>query len=399
MKDLATRMSLIQPSPTLALTAKAKAMKADGLDVIGFGAGEPDFDTPQHIKDAAIEAINSGQTKYTPVPGTVELKDAVIYKLNRDNDLTYSRDQIIIGNGGKHCLYNVFMALLNEGDEVLIPAPYWVSYPDMVAVSGGKSVILPSDDSTEFKVTAQQIDEAANSKTKILVLNSPSNPTGSAYTKDELNSILAMCEKHDLYIVSDEIYEHLVYDGYKHISIASLSEDAFNRTIICSGASKCYSMTGWRMGFAAGPANIIKAMGKLQSQSTSNVCSITQAACVAAFKGSLEPVQTMLKAFDERRQYLVQALNNIDGITCLTPKGAFYVFPNVTGLIGKQTPNGKTIESSQDFCLYMLEEHQVAIVHGEAFGAPGFMRMSYATDLETIKRGVERIQNAVSTLK
>ncbi|MCP5464104.1 MAG: pyridoxal phosphate-dependent aminotransferase [Deltaproteobacteria bacterium] len=395
---LAQRMQSIHPSPTLSLTAKAKQLKADGHDVVSFGAGEPDFDTPQNIKDAAIKAINNGVTKYTPVPGTNELKDAIIAKLKRDNHVEYTRDEILVSNGGKHGLFNIAMALLEEGDEVIIPAPYWVSYPEQVRVMGATPVIIPTSDQDDFKINAQQLENAITAKTKFVIINSPSNPTGVAYNKNELQSLAEVCLKKNVLIVSDEIYEHIVYDDFKHVSIASFSPEFKDITLISNGASKCYSMTGWRMGFTAGPQEIIKAMNKLQAQSTSNVCSITQAACVEAFAGPQDAVLQMRAAFQKRRKLIVNGLNNIPGINCKTPQGAFYVFPNVSEVFGKTTKQGKTINSSEDFCFHLLEDHGVAVVHGSAFGAEGYLRMSYATDEATITEGLKRIANAVKQL-
>jgi aspartate aminotransferase len=396
---LAKRMNKIKPSPTLSITAKANELKAQGKNIVSFGAGEPDFDTPQNIKDAAVQAMKDGKTKYTPVPGTADMKDAVIAKLKKDNGVEYTREEIIICNGGKHALFNLFMAMVEDGDEVIVPSPYWVSYPDQINLFGGKTVTVETTDENGFKMTPQQLEAAITDRTIALVLNSPSNPTGSGYTKDELKALADVCVKKNVTIVSDEIYEHVVYDGFEHASVASFSPEVKANTIIVNGASKCYSMTGWRMGFAAGDKDLIKAMSKLQGQSTSNVSSITQAACVEAYNGSQEAVQEMLVAFKERRDYIVSALNAIDGISCYNPIGAFYVFPNISSVFGKTTPDGKTIESSQDFCLHLLEDHLVAAVHGSAFGAEGYMRMSYATSMEVIKEGISRISKAVSELK
>lgn len=394
----AERLNLIKPSPTLTITAKANELKAEGKDIVGFGAGEPDFDTPHNIKEAAKKALDQGKTKYTAVPGTAELKAAIIEKLKRDNNVSYTPSEIMVTNGGKHALFNIAMALINPGDEVIIPAPYWVSYPEQVHVFGGKSVIIPTDDQSQFKMTPAQLKKAITNKTKYVVINSPSNPTGSGYTKEELTALAEICLENKIYIVSDEIYEHIVYDGFEHFSVAAISPEIKDITLIASGASKCYAMTGWRMGFAAGPASLIKAMSKLQGQSTSGVSSITQAACVEAFAGPQDAVQTMLTSFKERRDYLVKALNDIEGIDCLNPIGAFYVFPNVSGLFGKKTPNGGTINSSEDFCLHLLKDHLVAAVHGEAFGAPGYMRLSYATSMEQIQKGLQRIAAAAQAL-
>jgi len=399
MKQIAERMNRIKPSPTLAITAKANELKAKGIDVIGFGAGEPDFDTPENIKQAAKKAMDEGKTKYTPVPGTVELKDAVISKLKKENGLEYSRDEIIITNGGKHGLFGIAMALIEDGDEVIVPAPYWVSYPDQIRLFGGKPVFVEASDIAGFKITPEQLIKSITSKSVACIINSPSNPTGAAYTEDELKKLAQVCLDHDLYIISDEIYEHMIYDDFKFVSLASLLPELKDKVITVNGVSKCYSMTGWRMGFTAGPAHIIKAMSKAQGQSTSNVCSITQAACVEAYNGPQEVIKEMGVAFKERRDYIVSALNAIDGVSCNKPQGAFYVFPNITSLFGKKTPEGMTINSSEDLCLQLLEKHNVALVPGSAFGAEGYVRLSYATSLELIKKGVERINDMVSGLK
>lgn len=398
MKQLAKRSQTIQPSPTLAVTALANTLRAQGKDIVGFGAGEPDFDTPQNIKNAAKAAIDAGDTKYPPVPGTKALKEAVLQKLKNENHLSYALENIIVCSGGKHALFNAMSVLINDGDEVIVPAPYWVSYPEQIRFLGGKEVIIETDDTAHFKMTPEQLQKAITKKTKVLILNSPSNPTGVAYTKDELQTFAELCVKHDLYILSDEIYEHIVYDGFKHISVATLSEEIKAHTITVNGASKCYAMTGWRMGFAAGPKEIIQAMSNAQGQSTSGVCSITQAACVEAYRGPQDGIKTMVAAFKERRDFIVKALNDIKGITCFKPQGAFYVFPNISSIFGKKTLRGKTISNSQEFCVHLLEEHLVACVPGSAFGADRHIRLSYATDLKTIRKGIERIAKAVREL-
>jgi len=395
---LSQRVQKIKPSPTLAIDAKAKAMKAAGVDVIGFGAGEPDFDTPDHIKQAAIKAIQSGFTKYTAVGGIDELKDALIAKLKRDNNLTYTREQILVSCGGKHSLYNIAQALFEAGDEVIIPAPYWVSYPDQVILNDAKPVILETTDKTGFKVLPQDLEKMITPKTKAFVLNSPSNPTGAAYTKAELKGLADVLVKHNLLCISDEIYEKIVYDGFEQVSIASLSEEIKNLTILVNGASKVFSMTGWRMGFAAGPKEIISAMTKIQGQVTSNVSSITQKACVEAYNANQDFLKTWVEEFLKRRNTILERFSKIPGISCLKPAGAFYVFPNVKGLFGKKTPQGQTIQTSADFCNYLLEQYKVAIVSGEGFGAEGFIRLSYATSMENIKKGLDRIELAVNDL-
>lgn len=396
---LASRIAKVKPSPTLTLSAKEKALKAQGLDVVSFVAGEPDFDTPDNIKKAAITAIEKGFTKYTPVGGTPELKDAIIAKLKKDNGLTYSREEILVSCGGKHSLYNAAQALFNPGDEVLIPAPYWVSYPDQALLNEAIPVILETTDATGFKVTPAQLEKAITKKSKIFILNSPSNPTGAAYTKEDLKALAAVIVKHDLICLSDEIYEKIVYDGFTHVSIAALGEEIKARTIIVNGASKAYSMTGWRMGFAAGPKEWISAMEMVQGQVTSNPTSITQKACVEAFAGPQEQITKMAREFEKRRNYIVEALNAIPGVTCPKPQGAFYVFPNISKLLGKKTAKGVMINTAADFSVYLLEDFLVATVNGEGFGAPGYIRLSYATSMEEIMKGIERIKKAIAELK
>lgn len=396
---LTQRVQKIKPSPTLAIDAKAKAMKAQGIDVVGFGAGEPDFDTPDHIKQAAIKAIQAGFTKYTAVGGIDELKDALIDKLKKENGLTYSRDEILVSAGGKHSLYNVAQALYEAGDEVIIPAPYWVSYPDQVLLNDAKPVILETTDKTGFKLLPDQLEKAITPKTKAFILNSPSNPTGSAYTKEELKKLADVLVKHQIICVSDEIYEKLVYDGFQQASIAVLGEEIKKLTIIVNGASKVFSMTGWRMGFSAGPKEIISAMTKIQGQVTSNITSITQKACVEAYRASQDFLNEWKEEFKKRRNTIVDRFNKIPGIHCLKPEGAFYVFPNITGLFGKKSPAGLAMNSSADFSNYLLEQYKVAVVSGEGFGAEGYMRLSYATSLENIQKGLDRIAEAVKSLK
>lgn len=397
--QLTKRVKRVKPSPTLAITAKAKSMKAAGIDVIGFGAGEPDFDTPDHIKKAAIESIKAGFTKYTAVGGIDELKQAIVKKLKRENKLEYSADQILVSCGGKHSLYNIAQSLFEKGDEIIIPAPYWVSYPDQLLLADAKPVIIQATDKTGFKITAKQLEAAITPKTKAFILNSPSNPTGSAYTPAELKQLAKVITKHNILCISDEIYEHITYDKFEQISIASLSKKMKDLTIIVNGVSKAYSMTGWRMGFAAGPAEIIKAMSKVQGQSTSNITSITQKACVAAYNGPQKPVKDMVKQFKKRRDYIVKRFNQFEGISCYNPQGAFYVFPNITGLFGKTTPKRNKIKSSADFAKYLLDDYQVAVVPGDGFGLEGYMRLSYATSMENIKEGLNRIEKAIKTLK
>ena len=400
MTDFLTkRIQSIAPSPTMASTAKARQMKQDGLDVLSFTAGEPDFDTPEAIKSAAIKAIEDGQTKYTPVPGTTALKTAILKKLKRDQGLDYAPEEVMANQGGKHSLYNIMQVLIESGDEVIIPAPYWVSYPAQVILADGKPVVVTTNEANNFCMTPEQLEEAITPKTKALILNTPSNPTGSAYTKEQLQALVDVCLQHDIWIISDEIYEKIVYDGFEHISPAQLGEAAKAKTLIVNGVSKGYAMTGWRMGFTAGDKTVIAAMSKLQGQSTSGISSITQAACVEALGGPQDAIAPMVKAFDERRRYVVDAFNAIDGIDCRTPQGAFYVFPNVTSFFGKKTPEGKLIENDADLCNYLLEKHLVALVAGEGFGAPGFIRLSYAASMGSLQNGLDRISKALQILQ
>jgi len=395
---LADRLNKIQPSPTLAIDAKAKALKAQGVDVVGFGAGEPDFDTPVNIKEAAKKAIDAGFTKYTPVGGTDELKDSIIAKMKKDHGLEYSRDEISVACGAKHSLYNISQALIQEGDEVIIPAPYWVSYPDQVVLAGGTPVFIETDETTEFKITPDQLEKAITGKTRALLLNSPCNPTGSSYTIDELKAIGRVCLNHDFLIISDDIYERLVYDGLKFANIAQVTPELKPRTILVNGVSKTYAMTGWRIGYACGPKELIGAMTKMQSQSTSNPTSISQKAAVEALNGPQHAVAAMVVEFEKRRTYIVERLNAIPGVTCFKSTGAFYVFPNFSSVYGKSF-NGKTISNSTEFAAYLLEEAKVALVPGVAFGADKFARLSYAISMENITKGVDRIEAAIKNLR
>ncbi|MDF1536939.1 MAG: pyridoxal phosphate-dependent aminotransferase [bacterium] len=394
--DLANRVKGIKPSPTLAITAKAKQMKADGLDVVGFGAGEPDFDTPDNIKQAAIKALNEGMTKYTPVPGTLEAKDAVIGKLKRDQGLEYARDEIIISCGAKHTLYNIFQALVQEGDEVIIPSPYWVSYPDQVILASATPVILETTEANEFVPTVEDLKKAITPRTKALVINSPCNPTGAAIPRARLEEIAEVVRGKNILVISDEIYEKEVYDGFKFFSIAQVP-GMKGQTIIVNGLSKAYSMTGWRIGYAAGPKEIVAAMGKIQSQSTSNPVSFCMPATEEALKGPQDFVAMMVGEFDKRRRYIVERLNAMNGVSCFTPKGAFYVFPNFSELYGRSF-KGKRIENSTDFADYLLGEAKVAVVPGIAFGADDFARLSYATSMKNIEKGLDRIEAAIADL-
>jgi aspartate aminotransferase len=394
---LSERARKIKPSPTLAIDAKAKAMKAGGMDVVNFGVGEPDFDTPDNIKEAAIKAIKEGFTKYTAVGGIDALKDAIIEKFGRDNNLHYKRDEIIVSCGAKHSLYNIAQALLSPGDEVLILSPYWVSYPDQTLLNDATPVFIKTHEADSFMVRPEILSSHITKKTRALILNSPSNPTGLTYDKGTLEKIAEIALKHNLFLISDEIYEKLTYDGFTHTSIASLDKALKAKTIVVNGLSKSYAMTGWRIGFAAGPAEIIKAMTTIQSQSTSNPTSIAQKAAVEALNGPQDFIQTMRNEFDRRRRFLVSELNAIPGMHCLTPTGAFYAFPNTSSLYGKSS-GGKMISSSSDLALYFLEHARVALVHGGAFGDDRHIRLSYATSVEEIKKGIERIKEAVQQL-
>ena len=380
----------ISPSSTLAIDAKFKAMKADGVDVVGFGAGEPDFDTPQYIKDAAIKAILDGKTKYTPAAGMVELRKAICKKFKDENNLDYTFDQIVVSNGAKHSLVNVFQAICNAGDEVIIPTPFWVSYPEMVKLADAVPVFLTTLEENDFKLTAQELADAITDKTRAIILNSPSNPTGMVYTKDELNEIAKVCVENNIYVVSDEIYEHLIYEG-SHVSIASLGEDIKDLTIIVNGVSKTYAMTGWRIGYTASHPAIAKVMSNVQSHATSNPNSIAQYATLAALGGGRDEINQMKQAFLERRNFMVDKINSIDGVSCLKPHGAFYVFMNISRLKGK-TLAGKLIETSDDFAEVFLDKAKVAVVPGGGFGADDYVRWSYATGMETIKEGLSRLE-------
>jgi aspartate aminotransferase len=391
---LSYRISTIKPSPTLAITMKANALKAQGRDIIGFGAGEPDFDTPDHIKEAAIRAIREGFTKYTPVGGTDELKDAVIAKLQRDNGLTYRRNEICVSCGAKHTLYNLAQVLFEEGDEVIVPAPYWVSYVDIVVLTGAKPVIVPTTEENGFKMQPDDLRSALSDRTKAVILNSPSNPTGAAYNQKELMAIVSVLADTDCLVLSDDIYEKILYDGRTFSSIASLDKAMKERTVIVNGVSKAYAMTGWRIGYAAGPETIISAVNKLQSQNTSNPTSISQKASVAALNGDQMPVAHMRGEFEKRRDAICAGLNAIDGMTCRKPEGAFYVFPNITAFFGR-TLGGKVIVGSTDLADYLLDAANVAVVPGSDFGDDRYMRLSYATSMAQIEEGVSRIRAAL----
>jgi len=396
---IASRLSRVKPSPTLAVTAKAAELKAAGKDVIGLGAGEPDFDTPDHIKDAAIAAIKKGETKYTPVGGTPALKKAIADKFKRENNLEYSANQIVAGCGAKQVIFNALLATLNAGDEVIIPAPYWVSYPDMVLFAEGTPVTVSCAEEDGFKLKPDALEKAITPKTKWLILNSPSNPTGAAYTEKELRALADVLLKHPhVWIMADDIYEHLSYDGFVFKTIAQVEPKLYERTLTVNGVSKAYAMTGWRIGYAGGPKQLITAIADIQSHSTSNACSISQAASVAALNGPQEFLQDWKKSFAARRNLVVDALNKIPGIKCQKPEGAFYVFPNIKALIGKKTPQGKTIHTCTEFCDYLLEEALVAAVAGSAFGMGGHFRISYATSEKILSEAMIRIGRAISGL-
>lgn len=394
---LSDRAGKIKPSPTLAIDARAKALKANGLDVVNFGVGEPDFDTPENIKDAAIKAIRDGFTKYTPVGGIDKLKDAIVEKFERDNNLHFSRDEIIVSCGAKHSLYNIAQALFSPGDEVLIPSPYWVSYPDQALLNEAVPVFVRTYEKDLFLLRPEVLKTHITRKTKVLILNTPSNPTGLAYDSKTLEEIAGIALKNDIYIISDEIYEKLIYDGIRHVSVASLDKDIKEKTIVVNGLSKSYAMTGWRIGFAAGPKEIIRAMTNIQSQSTSNPTSIAQKAAIEALAGPQDFIGTMISEFDRRRKFLVEKINAIQSMSCIKPSGAFYAFPNVSGLYGRRFDNGK-IASSSDLAMYLLEKANVAVVPGAAFGEDNHIRLSYATSIEEIRKGVDRIKDAVNRL-
>ncbi|GAX37168.1 pyridoxal phosphate-dependent aminotransferase [Nodularia sp. NIES-3585] len=385
---LAARVSKVTPSLTLAIAAKAKAMKAEGIDVCSFSAGEPDFDTPAHIKAAAAKALESGKTKYGPAAGEPKLREAIAHKLKTENGLDYQSENVIVTNGGKHSLFNLMLALIDLGDEVIIPAPYWLSYPEMVTLVGGNPVIVTTDAATDYKITPSQLRQAITPKTKLFILNSPSNPTGMVYTPDEIKALAQVVVDADIFVVSDEIYERILYDGAEHISIGSLGQKIFERTLISNGFAKAYSMTGWRLGYLAGPVEIIKAASTIQGHSTSNVCTFAQYGAIAALESSQDCVESMRQAFAKRRQVMLNRLNAIPGLSCAKPDGAFYLFPDIS----------KTGLKSLEFCNALLEAHQVAVIPGIAFGADQNIRLSYATDMDTINKGMDRLEKFVTSL-
>jgi len=399
MSIVSNNLKRIKPSPTIAVTQKAKELKALGKDIIGLGAGEPDFDTPDNIKQAAIKAIKDGDTKYTAVDGTPALKNAIIKKFKRENNLDYQIDQITVGTGGKQVIYNAMMATLNDGDEVIIPAPYWVSYPDIVLLAGGTPVILECNEKQGFKVNPSALEKSITKKTKWIILNSPSNPTGACYSEKDIKEIGKILEKHpDVFILSDDIYEHVMYGNFKFFTIAQI-DNLKDRVLTMNGVSKAYSMTGWRIGYAAGPKDIIKAIAKIQSQSTTNPSSISQAAAVEALNGVQDFIKDRAKSFQARRDFVVKALNAIEGIECLNPDGAFYVFPSCKGLIGKKDSKGKEIKKDIDFVQSLLENNGIAVVQGSAFGLEGFFRISYATSMKNLKKALEKIESFCKSLK
>lgn len=397
---ISERLGNIKPSPTIAVSTKARELKAEGKDVIGLGAGEPDFDTPDFIKEAAIEAIKQGHTKYTAVDGIPELKKAICNKFEKENGITYEPAQITVGAGAKQILYNVFMATLDQGDEVIIPSPYWVSYPDMVNLAGGTPVFVEGKEEKSFKLQAEDLEAAITDRTKWVIINSPSNPTGAAYNAEEMKQLTDVLMKYPhVHIISDDIYEHIVYDDFKFVTPAQVEPTLVDRTLTINGVSKSYAMTGWRIGYAAGKKELIKAISIIQSQSTSNPCSISQDAALEALRGDQSFLKERADVFKRRRDDVVDRLNAIDGIRCLKPEGAFYVFPSCEGIIGKVTPSGNVISNSTDFATYLLEEALVAVVPGIAFGAENFFRISYATSDEILGKACERIKGACDKLK
>ena len=400
MSILASRLSRIKPSATNALTGKVAELKAGGADIISLGAGEPDFDTPDNIKQAAIDAIKRGETKYTPVPGTMALRQAICAKFKRENGLDYTPDQITVGTGGKQVIFNAFMATLDVGDEVIIPAPYWVSYPDMVALAEGTPVIIEAAESNGFKITPEQLEAAITPRTKWVMLNSPSNPTGAAYTADDIRALTDVLMRHEnVWVLTDDMYEHIIYDDFAFATPAQIEPRLYDRTLTINGVSKAYSMTGWRIGYAGGPLELIRAMNIIQSQSTTHATSISQAASVEALNGPQDFIEPHKKLFQDRRDLVVSMLNQATGLTCRTPEGAFYVYPSCAGTLGKTTPDGKVIETDLDFVTYLLETEEVAVVQGAAFGLSPYFRISYATSNEALEQACQRIQRACAALR
>ena len=399
MSFISDTLKRIKPSATMVITAKAAQLKREGKKVIGLSSGEPDFDTPKHVKEAAIEAINNGYTKYTNIEGIPELRQSIVEKFKKDNDLNYNINDIIVGTGGKQILYNALVSSLNESDEVIIPAPYWVSYPDMTLLAGGNPIIINCPSETDFKLTGEGLEKVVTKNSKWLILNSPSNPTGSCYSKEELEDIAKVVRKYDnLHVMTDDIYEYIIYDNYEFFTFAQVAPDLKDRILTVNGVSKSYCMTGWRIGYAAGPEKLIKAMIKIQGQSTSNPSSISQYAAMAGIGGSKDFLAPCLNAFDERRHFVVNKLNSILGISCIMPKGAFYAYPNVEGLLGKTTKHGKTLTNDTEIVEWLLDEAEVAAVPGAAFGLEPYFRVSYATSLDLLKEAMNRIEKAVLSL-
>lgn len=400
MAFLADALSRVKPSATIAVSQKARELKAKGKDVIGLGAGEPDFDTPENIKQAAIDAINRGETKYTPVAGIPELRQAIVAKYKRENGLDYKPEQVIVGTGGKQILFNAFMATLNPGDEVIVPAPYWVSYPEMVAINGGTPIFVNTKIENNFKLTAEDLEKAITPKTKWFIFNSPSNPSGAAYTEAELRALTDVLVRHPhVWILTDDMYEHLVYGDFVFTTPAQIEPSLYDRTLTMNGVSKAYAMTGWRIGYAAGPLQLIKAMDMVQGQQTSGACSIAQWAAVEALNGPQDFISTNKAIFQGRRDLVVSMLNQATGINCPTPEGAFYVYPSCAGVIGKKTEDGKVIETDEDFVTALLEAEGVAVVHGSAFGLGPNFRISYATSEELLEEACKRIQRFCASLR
>ena len=396
--ELSKKAQRIEASVTLAITAKAKEMKENGIDVISFGAGEPDFNTPANIINAAIKAMEEGNTKYTNVNGILPLREAICKKFKEDNGLIYKPSQIVVSTGAKQSLANVFLAILNPGDEVIVPNPYWVSYPELIGLADGKAVFVESDETSSYKFTKENLEKVVTEKTKAIILNTPNNPTGTIYNKEELIEIAEFAKKHDLIIVSDEMYEKLVYDGEKHISIASVSDDAYERTIVINGLSKSYAMTGWRLGYCGASEKIAKLMTNIQSHMTSNVCSITQYAAVEALNGPQDKVKEMIVEFERRRNYMAKTLEEMNNLSIIKPQGAFYIMINIDKCLGKEI-NGERINDSMDFSAKLLEHEKVAVIPGKAFGLDNYVRVSYATSMESIEKGLERINKFVNKLK
>ncbi|MBM6817908.1 MULTISPECIES: pyridoxal phosphate-dependent aminotransferase [Clostridium] len=396
--ELSRKAQRIEASVTLAITAKAKEMKENGIDVISFGAGEPDFNTPANIINAAIKAMEEGNTKYTNVNGILPLREAICKKFKEDNGLIYKPSQIVVSTGAKQSLANVFLAILNPGDEVIVPNPYWVSYPELIGLADGKAVFVESDETSSYKFTKENLEKVVTEKTKAIILNTPNNPTGTIYNKEELIEIAEFAKKHDLIIVSDEMYEKLIYDGEKHVSIASVSDDAYERTIVINGLSKSYAMTGWRLGYCGAAEKIVKLMTNIQSHMTSNVCSITQYAAVEALNGPQDKVKEMIVEFERRRNYMAKTLEEMNNLSIIKPQGAFYIMINIDKCLGKEI-NGERINNSMDFSAKLLEHEKVAVIPGKAFGLDNYVRVSYATSMESIEKGLERINKFVNKLK